>query len=236
MSARPDELTTTCGRGTGGSKVIEKKLLELLSDSCTLGIVIGYVIGAFVIALLGSWTFRYLFSIRRGRPSGPPGRTAVAHEAEILVLKGKDKTYILQKVEIGDLAARVRAGSAELAGVRGLAACVAGGRAEPPGVRDVVAQEGLERVFDVLRAPYTEEPTNWSRRYKANLEKLASGDVNKVAEVVRDLWRRDRERGLSAGEKRMLAKARQILVSELALAEKTNEDKAEALLDEILAS
>jgi RNA polymerase-interacting CarD/CdnL/TRCF family regulator len=57
-----------------------------------------------------------------------------------------------------------------------------------------------------------------------------------VAEVVRDLWRRDRERGLSAGEKRMLAKARQILVSELALAEKTNEDKAEALLDEVLTS
>src|SRR5215467_12566503 len=68
------------------------------------------------------------------------------------------------------------------------------------------------------------------------LEKLASGDVNKVAEVVRDLWRRDRERGLSAGEKRMLAKARQILVSELALAEKTNEDKAEDLLDEIFTT
>src|SRR6516164_9007162 len=71
---------------------------------------------------------------------------------------------------------------------------------------------------------------------KGDLKKLASGDVNKVAEVVRDLWRRDRERGLSAGEKRMLAKARQILVSELALAEKTNEDKAEALLDEVLAN
>ena len=67
-------------------------------------------------------------------------------------------------------------------------------------------------------------------------EKLASGDVNKVAEVVRDLWRRDKERGLSAGEKRMLAKARQILVSELALAEGTNEDKAEGILDEVLAS
>ena len=104
------------------------------------------------------------------------------------------------------------------------------------GVRDVVNAEGLDRVFNVLRQPYTEEPTNWSRRYKANLEKLASGDVIKVAEVVRDLWRRERERGLSAGEKRMLAKARQILVSELALAEKTNEDKAEAILDEVLAS
>src|ERR671919_669293 len=53
---------------------------------------------------------------------------------------------------------------------------------------------------------------------------------------VRDLWRRERDRGLSAGEKRMLAKARQILVSELALAEHTNEDKAETLLDEVLAS
>ena len=57
-----------------------------------------------------------------------------------------------------------------------------------------------------------------------------------MAEVVRDLWRRERDRGLSAGEKRMLAKARQILVSELALAEHTNEDKAESLLDEVLAS
>ena len=65
---------------------------------------------------------------------------------------------------------------------------------------------------------------------------ISIGDVMKVAEVVRDLWRRERDRGLSAGEKRMLAKARQILVSELALAERTNEDKAEALLDEVLAS
>jgi len=102
--------------------------------------------------------------------------------------------------------------------------------------RDVVGQEGLDRVFEGLRAPYTEEPTNWSRRYKANVEKIASGDVIKVAEVVRDLSRRDADRGLSAGEKRMLARARQILVSELALAEKTDEDKASDMLDEVLAS
>jgi CarD family transcriptional regulator len=131
-------------------------------------------------------------------------------------IKGEERTYLVLKVDKGDLTVQVPADNAELVGVR-----------------DVVGQEGLERVFDVLRMPHTEEPTNWSRRYKANLEKLASGDVNKV---VRDLWRRDKERGLSAGEKRMLAKARQILVSELALAEKTNEDKAEALLDEVLTS
>jgi CarD family transcriptional regulator len=104
------------------------------------------------------------------------------------------------------------------------------------GVRDVIGRDGVNQVFDVLRQPFVEEPTNWSRRYKANLEKLASGDVIKVSEVVRDLWRRDQDRGLSAGEKRMLAKARQILISELALAEKTDEEKASQTLDEVLAS
>jgi CarD family transcriptional regulator len=138
---------------------------------------------------------------------------------ETRAIKGQDRIYLVLKVAQGDLTVRVPADNVDLVGVR-----------------DVVGQDGLDRVFEVLRMPYTEEPTNWSRRYKANLEKLASGDVIKVAEVVRDLWRRERERGLSAGEKRMLAKARQILVSELALAENTNEDKAEALLDEVLAS
>jgi CarD family transcriptional regulator len=134
-------------------------------------------------------------------------------------IKGEDKLYLVLKVDQGDLTVRVPAENVDLVGVR-----------------DVVGQEGLDRVFEVLRASDAEEPANWSRRYKANLEKLASGDVVKVAEVVRDLWRRDQSRGVSAGEKRMLAKARQILVSELALAEHTNEDKAEAILDEVLAS
>jgi CarD family transcriptional regulator len=107
---------------------------------------------------------------------------------------------------------------------------------EMVGVRDVINDDGVQQVFGVLRADFVEEPTNWSRRYKANLEKLASGDVVKVSEVVRDLWRRDQDRGLSAGEKRMLAKARQILVSELALARRTNEEAASAELDQVLAS
>ncbi|HZC26033.1 MAG TPA: CarD family transcriptional regulator [Actinopolymorphaceae bacterium] len=150
----------------------------------------------------------------------PHHGAAVIDDIEIRKIKGEDKTYlVLRIVAQSDLVVRVPADNVDLVGVR-----------------DVVGQEGLEKVFEVLRAPHTEEPTNWSRRYKANLEKLASGDVIKVAEVVRDLWRRERDRGLSAGEKRMLAKARQILVSELALAENTNEDKAETLLDEVLAS
>ena len=135
-------------------------------------------------------------------------------------LGGEEKLFLKLQVNQGDLTIEVPAENCDLVGVR-----------------DVIDQEGLERVFEVLRAPFTEEPTNWSRRYKANLEKLASGDVIKVSEVVRDLWRRDQEvRSLSAGEKRMLAKARQILVSELALAEKTDEDQASEVLDKVLAS
>ena len=142
----------------------------------------------------------------------PHHGAALIEAIETRTIKGEQREYLVLKVSQGDLTVRVPADNAEYVGVR-----------------DVVGQEGLDKVFQVLRAPHTEEPTNWSRRYKANLEKLASGDVNKVAEVVRDLWRRDQERGLSAGEKRMLAKARQILVGELALAENTDDEKAETV-------
>lgn len=107
---------------------------------------------------------------------------------------------------------------------------------ERVGVRDVVGKEGLEKVFSVLRETDVEEAGNWSRRYKANQERLASGDINQVAEVVRDLWRRDQDRGLSAGEKRMLVKARQILVGELALAGPVDEVKADKMLAEVDAT
>jgi CarD family transcriptional regulator len=147
----------------------------------------------------------------------PHHGAATIEAIETRIVKGEEKQYLVLKVSQGDLTVRVPAENAEIVGVR-----------------EVVGEEGLTKVFDVLRAPHTEEPTNWSRRYKANLEKLASGNPLKVAEVVRDLWRRERERGLSAGEKRMLAKARDILVGEVALAEKSTKDEAEILLDKVL--
>jgi CarD family transcriptional regulator len=148
----------------------------------------------------------------------PHHGAATIAEVKTRIIKGEEKVYLKLRVTQGDLTIEVPADNVDLVGVR-----------------DVIGKEGLERVFEVLRAPFTEEPTNWSRRYKANLEKLASGEVIKVSEVVRDLWR-DQDRGLSAGEKRMLAKARQILISELALAEKTDEEQAGVVLDEVLAS
>ncbi|MCI1935372.1 MAG: CarD family transcriptional regulator [Bifidobacteriaceae bacterium] len=100
------------------------------------------------------------------------------------------------------------------------------------GVRDIVDAKAVTKVFEILRTPIVEEKTNWSRRYKLNVEKIATGDVNKIAEVVRDLAQRDdEEHGLSAGEKRMLTKARNVLASEIALSEHLDEDMAQHLLD-----
>jgi CarD family transcriptional regulator len=128
----------------------------------------------------------------------PHHGAATITEVKKRIIKGEEKLYLKLNVTQGDLTIEVPAENVDLVGVR-----------------DVIGKEGLDKVFEVLRAPFTEEPTNWSRRYKANLEKLASGDVIKVSEVVRDLWRRDQDRGLSAGEKRMLASGDVIKVSEV---------------------
>ena len=149
----------------------------------------------------------------------PHHGAATIEEIKTRTIKGEEKMYLRLKVTQGDLMIEVPAENVDLVGVR-----------------DVVDEEGLKQVIAVLQAQDAEEASNWSRRYKANLEKLASGDVLKVAEVVRDLWRRDRGKGLSAGEKRMLTKARQILTSELALAKKIDEEEAETRLDDILSA
>lgn len=149
----------------------------------------------------------------------PHHGAAVIEEITTRVIGGVEREYLKLRVAQGDLTIQIPSENVGMVGVR-----------------DVVDEEGLEHVFEVLCASDVEEPSNWSRRYKANVEKIATGDVVKVAEVVRDLSRRDANRGLSAGETRMLTKARQILVSELALAEKTNEEDASNRLDELLAS
>ncbi|WP_459589261.1 CarD family transcriptional regulator [Corynebacterium camporealensis] len=149
----------------------------------------------------------------------PHHGAAVIEDIEQREMGGETLEYLVLHINQSDLVVRVPSENAESVGVR-----------------DVVGKEGLEKVFSVLREVDVEEAGNWSRRYKANQERLASGDINKVAEVVRDLWRRDQDRGLSAGEKRMLAKARQILVGELALAKHVDEKKADTMMEEIDAT
>jgi CarD family transcriptional regulator len=102
------------------------------------------------------------------------------------------------------------------------------------GIRKVVSKRESERVLDVLRVPEPKVVGNWSRRFKANYEKLRSGDIYQVAEVVRNLSCQDDEKGLSAGEKRMLTKAKQVLLSEISVAIKKDEVRTEELIDRIL--
>ncbi len=98
------------------------------------------------------------------------------------------------------------------------------------GLRQVVSKGDIPKVLDVLRESLDEDQGNWNRRYRANLEKMRTGCIMAVAEVVGTLTIRDRTRGLSTGEKRMLEKAQQILVSELTLVENISEEEAQRLV------
>ena len=94
------------------------------------------------------------------------------------------------------------------------------------GIRPVVDRAEIEKAIEVLGAPSTVMDSNWNRRNRDNLELLKTGDILKVAEVVRNLLRIDRQKGLSAGEKKMLVNAKQILVSEIILACEISEEDA----------
>ena len=104
-------------------------------------------------------------------------------------------------------------------------------KAEQVGVRDIIDKTSADKVFNVLSQDETEMEKNWNKRYRDNMDKLKSGDIYEIAGVVRNLSFKQKEKGLSTGEKKMLLNAKQILVSELTLAESSNKDDMEELVD-----
>ena len=105
-------------------------------------------------------------------------------------------------------------------------------KAEEMGVREVIDQSGVNKVLKLLEQDETEMSQNWNKRYRDNLDKMKTGDVFEVADVVRNLEFKQKERGtLSTGEKKMLNNAKTILVSELALAENASNDEIQQLVD-----
>ena len=104
-------------------------------------------------------------------------------------------------------------------------------KADEVGMRWPISEEHVEDLFEELAKRDVREPANWSRRFKNHQEKLKSGDVYQVAEVVRNLALRDQAKGLSAGEKSLYTKARNVLVSELAFALDVDEEAAMAKVD-----
>ena len=108
--------------------------------------------------------------------------------------------------------------------------------AEKVGLRRVIDEEMVEKVLKALTGTGTTMPKNWNRRFKHNRDKMKTGDIFELAEVVRNLSLRDHEKGLSTGEKQMFVKAKKILASELMYAKQMDEDEAAAWLDEVLST
>ena len=140
------------------------------------------------------------------------------HGAAVIEKKEKRKTPGVDGEETEYLVLRMAHGELTLS--------VPSDNAETVGMRRPIAREDVEDLYQVLAKRDVREPSNWSRRFKNHQEKLKSGDVYQVAEVVRNLALREADRGLSAGEKSMLAKARSVLVSELSFALDVSEDDA----------
>jgi CarD family transcriptional regulator len=107
--------------------------------------------------------------------------------------------------------------------------------AEKVGLRRVIDEQMVAKVVKALTGSGTQMPKNWNRRFKHNRDKMKTGDIMELAEVVRNLSLRDHEKGLSTGEKQMFVKAKKILASELMYAKQMDEDEAHAWLESVLA-
>ena len=109
-------------------------------------------------------------------------------------------------------------------------------KADDIGVREVSSKSISDEVFDVLKKPQDNyvHDVNWSKRYNMNVEKIKSGDILEVAEVVRDLSHRHMERGLSIGEKKMLSTAKDILISEMVLSEGMSHDVLDEKIEDAI--
>jgi CarD family transcriptional regulator len=107
--------------------------------------------------------------------------------------------------------------------------------AHKAGLRRVIDPEQVQKVIEVLTGELSEMPKNWNRRFKYNREKIKTGDIFEIAEVVRNLAIREWEKGLSTGEKQMYTRAKKILASEFMYALEKDEEGAEQYIDELLA-
>jgi len=147
-------------------------------------------------------------------PHHGAGKVLKKEEMEIL---GERREYLTIKILHNDMTVRVPTENAALAGLR-----------------RVIDEETVKKVLDVLRDEVSEMPKNWNRRFKHNRDKIKTGDIYELAEVVRNLGLREWEKGLSTGEKQMFTRAKKILASELMYALDKDEEEAEEYLDTLL--
>lgn len=145
-------------------------------------------------------------------PMHGAGIIEAIEEKEIL---GKKRKYYIMRMPLGDMKVMIPLDTVE-----------------DIGIREIISLSEVDQVIAVLSDDISKMPMNWNRRYRANMDRIKSGDIYEVAEVVRNLMLRDREKGLSTGERKMLSNAKQILVSEIVLARGIEEKAAEELIND----
>jgi CarD family transcriptional regulator len=137
---------------------------------------------------------------------------------EMRTMFGEEREYLTIKILHNDMTVMVP--------------CCNAGKA---GLRRIIDEEAVKKVMAVLQDDMSEMPKNWNRRFKHNRDKIKTGDIYELAEVVRNLAIREFDKGLSTGEKQMFTRAKKILASELMYALDKDEAEAEAYLDNLLA-
>lgn len=148
----------------------------------------------------------------------PHHGAGIVERVEERDVEGEKKKYFILSLCRGDLKITVPEESTESVGLRG-----------------IIGKREVKSVFEVLHQGQSQMPTNWNHRYKKNRDKIRSGNVYQLAEVVRNLSIREREKGLSTGEKRMLNQARQILLSEIIYVLNIDDEKAAKMLDDVFS-
>ena len=138
---------------------------------------------------------------------------------ETRTILGQEREYLTIKILHNDMTVNVPSDNADRVGLR-----------------KVIDEPMVAKVLKALTGSGTTMPKNWNRRFKHNRDKMKTGDIFELAEVVRNLSLRDHEKGLSTGEKQMFVKAKKILASELMYAKGMDEDDAAVWLDEELDS
>jgi CarD family transcriptional regulator len=149
-------------------------------------------------------------------PHHGAGTVVKREKREVL---GEKREYLTIRIEHNDMTVNVPAENCELVGLR-----------------KVIDEEAVKKVLKYLTSGGTEMPKNWNRRFKHNRDKMKTGDIFELAEVVRNLSLRDGEKGLSTGEKQMYVKAKKILASELRFAKNLSEEDAIDWLEGVLTS
>ncbi len=159
----------------------------------------------------------YLFNVgdKVVYPMHGAGIIEAIEEKEIL---GEIKKYYIMRIPIGDMKVMIPMSNVD-----------------EVGLREIVDDKEMDEVLGILKNDQTDMSSNWNRRYRENLDKMKSGDIYEIADVVRNLMLRDLEKGLSTGERKMLDNAKQILISELVLAKEIEQDEAFVLLDNIIS-